>query len=188
MGIRHGAVHEVHGRIERAQAHGTRNVLKCQVRLASPNSQPTTKPPSLRCVGIDRQSPIHESRGIVELLGYKGECITTHTQRYRVISTQMHCFPGQPCTFRAFLYALDHPATRLAHHDAIRGHAIGAGQTTVEFDRLAKELERLAVRVHGHPTDFHQSAQVIVVLTKACGVLAPGLLILSLFESPLFAR
>jgi hypothetical protein len=76
MSIRHASVHAEHVRIERTQAHGTRDVLKCEVRLASPDPQPGTKRPSLRCVGIDRQSPIHESRSVVELLGYEGECIS----------------------------------------------------------------------------------------------------------------
>jgi hypothetical protein len=43
MGIRHGSPHAVHGRIERAQAHGMRTVLKCQVRLSS-NSPPAPFP------------------------------------------------------------------------------------------------------------------------------------------------
>src|SRR6267154_4070689 len=82
MGIRHGSLHVVHGRIEWAQAHSTRSVIKYEVRLTSPNSQPGTKIPSLRQVRIDRQSTIHESHSVVELMGYKGECISTHTQRY----------------------------------------------------------------------------------------------------------
>src|SRR5260370_40954236 len=108
MGIRHGSVHAEHGRIEWAQAHGMRSVIECDVGLTSPNSQPGTKIPSLRQVRIDRQSPIHESHSVVELMGYKGECISTHTQRYRVTSTEMDCFPGQPHRFRALLHALAH--------------------------------------------------------------------------------
>src|SRR5258707_14414125 len=103
MSVRHGSMCAVHRRIERAQAHSTRSVIKCEVRLTSPNSHPGTKIPSLRQVRIDRQSTIHESHSVVELMGYKGECISTHTQRYRVISTEMDCFPGEPHSFRAFL-------------------------------------------------------------------------------------
>src|SRR5258706_7978595 len=165
---------EVHGRIERAQAHGMRNVLKCQVWLTSPNSQPTTKPPGLRCVGIDRQSPIHESRSFIELMRDKSECITTHTQRDWVIAAEMHCFPGQPGSFGTLPDMLDHPATRLANHITPRGHAISGGQTRVEFDRLAKKLERLAVCVHRHPTNFRQPTQVIVVRIQILGWLAPS--------------
>src|SRR6202171_102205 len=124
MSIRHASVHAEHVRIERAQAHGMRQVLECEVRLTSPNPQPATKRPRMGCVGIDRQSPIHESRSVVELMGYKGECISTHTQRYWVISTEMHCFPGQPRSFGTLLHLLDHPATPLALRVAPRGHAI----------------------------------------------------------------
>src|SRR3984893_6349349 len=133
MSIRHASVHAEHVRIERAQAHGTRDVLKCEVRLTSPDPQPGTKRPSLRCVGIDRQSPIHESRSVVELLGYKGECISTHTQRNRVFATQMHCFPGHPHTLRAFLNALVRPTKRLTPPAYPRGPSISAGQTRVEL-------------------------------------------------------
>ena len=112
MGIRHGSVHAEHGRIERAQAHGTRSVLKCEVRLTSPNSQPGTKDPACARLGLTASSPIHESRGVVELMGYKGECISTHTQRYWVVRPQMHRFPSQPHSFGTLLHLLDHPATR----------------------------------------------------------------------------
>ena len=53
--IRHASVHAEHIRIERAHAHGMRDVIKCEVRLTSPNPQPGTKRPSLRSVGIDRR-------------------------------------------------------------------------------------------------------------------------------------
>src|SRR5258708_7947134 len=163
MSISRGRLHAERGPVERAQAHGVRNVIKCEVRLASPYSQPATKIPRLRQVGIDRDSLIHESRSMVELTGDKGESISTHAQRYRVISTQMHCFPGQPRSFGTFLRMLDHPATRLALDVAPRGHAIGAGQTRVELDRSAKELKRLAVCVLGPAMSGRQPTQVIVV-------------------------
>ena len=92
MGVGHGAVHPVQGRIERAQAHGTRNVLKCQVRLTSPNSQPGTEHPISAQVGIDRQAPIHESGSVVELMGYKGERISSHAQRNRVVAPRSTAF------------------------------------------------------------------------------------------------
>src|SRR4051794_13216596 len=44
----------------------------------------------------------------------------------------------------------------LALRVAPSSHAIGAGQVRVELDRLAKELERLAVRVLGPPTSASQ--------------------------------
>src|SRR4051794_13216594 len=112
MGIRHGSVHDEHGRIKWAQAHGMRNVIECEVRLTSPDPQPGTKRPTLRKVRIDRQSPIHESRSVVELMGYKGECISTHTQRCWVIVSEMHCSPGQPRSFGTLLRMLDRPATK----------------------------------------------------------------------------
>src|SRR2546421_12742425 len=104
-----------------------RNVIKCEVWLTSKNSQPSTEHPSLTKVGIARQSPIHEIRGVIELMGYMGESISTHTQRYGIVCSQMHCFPGQPRRFRALFRALDHPAIRHAPHVAPRGHAIGRG-------------------------------------------------------------
>src|SRR5882757_3238389 len=137
MSICHGCVN-VHQRIERAQALSMRKVIKCQVRLTPPTSQPATKHPTLRGVGIERQSPIHESRSVVEFPGYAGECVCSHTQRNWIISTQMYCLPGQPHGFGTLLHRLRHPAARLAYHDAIRGHAIGAGKTPVEVDRLTK--------------------------------------------------
>src|SRR6266849_6285651 len=181
MSIGRGRLHTEHGPIERAQAHGMLNVIKCEVRLASPNSQPATKIPRLRQVGIDRETPIDESRSVVELMGYKGESISTHAQRYRVISTQMHCFPGQPRSFGTFLRMLD-PATRLALHVAPRGHAIGAGQTRVELDRPAKELQRLAVRVPGPPMSARQPTQVIVVCIQIFGWFALGPLDLRMLQ------
>src|SRR3954451_23665311 len=156
MSIRHGSVTIGHIRIERVQANGPRSVIKCDVRLTSPDSHPGTKIPSLRRVRIDRQSTIHESHSIVELMGYKGEYICTHTQCYRVICSQMHCFPGEPRRFCTLLHVIDHPASRLARGVAPRGHAIGARQTGVELDRLAKEFERLAVRIPGPPTSLRQ--------------------------------
>src|SRR5258708_1223795 len=138
MGIRHGSLHAVRGRIERAQAHGMRNVFECEVRLTSPNSQPGTEIPSLRQVRIDCQSPIHESRSVIELMGYKGECISTHAQSYWVISTEMDCFPGQPRSFGTLLHSLVHPTTPLAPRVAPRGQPIGTAQTGGELDRLTK--------------------------------------------------
>src|SRR6516225_8804421 len=126
MSIRRGSMYAVHRPIERAQAHGTRSVIKCEVRLTSPNSHPGTKIPSLRQVGIDRQTAIHKCSSIVELVGYKSERISTHALRHWVICTQMHGFPGQPRSFGALLGALDHPPTCLPLHVAPRRHAIGA--------------------------------------------------------------
>ena len=93
----------------------------------------------------------------------------------------MHCFPGQPRSFGTFLRRLDHPATRLALCVAERGHAIGAGQTRVELDRLVKKLERPAVRVLG-PTSFRQPTQLIVVRIQIFGWFAPGSLDLLLLQ------
>src|SRR5882724_8054741 len=174
MSIRHGSVHGVHGPIERAQAHGMRNVLKCEVWLAPPNHQPGAEPPTLRKVWIDRQSPIHESRSVIELMGYKGESICTHTQCYGVVATHIYCLPGQPRSFGTLLHMIGHPATRLAQHIAPRCHAVGTGQARVHLDRLAKELERLAVRILGPPTSFRQPSQVIVVRIQIFGWFAPG--------------
>src|SRR6478672_6454900 len=151
-----------------------RNVLKYEIRFTSPDPQPGAKQPSPRKVWIDRQSAIYESGGVVEFVGYKGQRISTHTQRYRVIAAEMHGFPGQPDSFGTLPLVLDHPAARLALHVAPRGHAIGRSQTRVEFDRLAKELERLTVRVLGPPTSFRQPTQVIVVRIQIFGWFAPG--------------
>src|SRR5258705_13018454 len=111
-----------------------RNVLKCQVWLTSPNSQPTTKPPGLRCVGIERQSPIHKSRSFIELMRDKSECIATHTQRDWVIAAEMHCFPGQPGSFGTLLHMLDHPAARLARDIIPRDLPITAVQPRTRCD------------------------------------------------------
>src|SRR5215475_3115516 len=153
MSIRHGSVDAVHGRIDRAQARATRSVIECEVGLTSKSSHPGTKIPGLRQVRIDRQSAIHESNGSIELMGYEGEHICTHAHRCRVICSQMHRFPAQPRSFGTLLHTIDHPATRFALDVAPSGHAIGARQTGVEFDRLAKELERIAVRIPGPTTN-----------------------------------
>src|SRR6266403_2832971 len=107
-------------------------------------------------------------------MGYKGQCKSTHTQRYWIISTQMHCFPGQPRSFGTLLHAVVHPTVRLSPRVARRRHAIGRGQTRVELDCLAKKPERLAVRVLGPPTNFRQPTQVIVVRIQVLGWFAPG--------------
>src|SRR5215475_7262611 len=114
MSTRRGSVYAVHGRIERAQAFCALGVIKCEVWLTSENPYPGTKTPGLCQVRIHRQSTIHESNSIVELVGYVGKHIRPHTRRYRIICSQLHCFPGQPRSFGTLLHTIDHPVTRLA--------------------------------------------------------------------------
>src|SRR5260370_33388598 len=159
MGIRHGSVHGVHGPIERAQAHGMRNVLKCEVWLAPPNHQPGAEPPTLRKVGIDRQSPIHESRSAIELMGYKGKSICTHTQCYGVVATHIYCLPGQPRSFGTLLHMIGHPATRLAQHIAPRCHAVAAGQPRSHLARRANALGSLTARTLARRTSLRQPSE-----------------------------
>src|ERR1700722_5167582 len=99
MCIRGRRLHIKKGRIAWAEAHRTREVLDCHLRLGHPESQPSTQMPRSRKVRIEPKRPIHKCSAVIKLPDDKGQRIPGPAEGKGVIFVQYHRPPSQPCSF-----------------------------------------------------------------------------------------
>jgi hypothetical protein len=102
------SLHVSDERIDRAQAHGVREVLDGRVRLAEPHSCPTAVEPRPCNVRIERNRPIDQGYPSGQVVNHVGEREPGGAERDRVVLAQRRGAAGEPGGFRASIPRRSH--------------------------------------------------------------------------------
>src|SRR5437763_5154931 len=160
MGLRSCAVHGVGKRIERAQAHSTREVLDGQFWVAEIQSDPAAKNPHRRRVGIEHKSPVDEGGARVEFTNHIGQRETAKAESHLIVPTKLYCTPSEPCGFHNLLRGMSYPAICLTVDIANPCPAIGRCKIRIEFDSSIEKPQRLVVTLTGPRIKARYSTQI----------------------------
>src|SRR5260370_40945916 len=89
MGMWGGGSRPVGQRIERAQAHCSREVFDRDLRVAEPNPDPPAHDPRCRQVRVEQNGPVDKSDSCIELDSDIGERNAATTQRDCITLVQL---------------------------------------------------------------------------------------------------
>ena len=97
--MRGPASHSYHRRIKWAQAHGTREALDRQFRLAEEVFYPAAETPCLGRIGIEHKRAIDQGGAYLEIANNKRQRPPAGGERDRVILAQLNRPLSEPCHF-----------------------------------------------------------------------------------------
>src|SRR5260370_16439557 len=97
------AVHLRDERVERAQAHCSREMLDRLLRLTQPNSDGAAEMPCGSQVRIEHQGPIDQGGTILDIADDDGEPQPSSAERYPLVPAHLRAAPRNPGTFVNFL-------------------------------------------------------------------------------------
>src|SRR5215469_3694626 len=99
-------LHENHQRIERAEPHGTRQVLDPYVRIAKTGSQQPAGAPGSCQVRIERKRAINQRGTFLKLAGNVAKRESAERERDRIVLAQLGRPACQSSDFRVLLRAV----------------------------------------------------------------------------------
>src|SRR5580704_19556422 len=99
MGERGQGLHQKHEWIKRAQTHGPRQVLDCDVGLAEKSSDPSTSIPRCRQIRIEHECSIDQGCASLQVSGDISKRKPAGGERHRIILAAFGYPPSQPCGF-----------------------------------------------------------------------------------------